>query len=124
MVIGDRRSGIVQVRSFFVGYHLRKILMPKTFRRSVIGDIIPLLVRRLFSSFLPSTDEDGSSMIFFLWNLSRNRLPSVDAYEYRGSTTLVSRAFSVTYNPSRCQTSQAFGEEFRLSIPQVNVSPF
>jgi hypothetical protein len=95
------------VHSFFVGYHLRKILMPKTFRRLVIGDIIPLLVRNLFSSFLSNTDEDGSSMIFFLWSLSCNRLPSVDAYEYRESTTLVSRAFSVTYNPSQCRTSQA-----------------
>jgi hypothetical protein len=95
------------VHSFFVGYHLHKIPMPKTFRRSVIGDIIPLLVRHLFSLFLPNTDEDGSSMIFFLWNLSCNRLPSANAYEYGGSITLVSRAFSVTYNPSQCQTSQA-----------------
>jgi hypothetical protein len=95
------------VHSFFAGYHLRKIPMPKTFWRSVIGDIIPLLVRHLFSSFLPNTDEDGSSMILFLWNLSCNRLPSVDAYEYRGSTTLVSRELYVTYNPSKCRTSQA-----------------
>jgi len=62
--IGDRGSGICSGAKFLCRLHLRKSPMSKTFRQSVIGDILPLLMRRLLSSKNPNTDEGRSSMIF------------------------------------------------------------
>jgi hypothetical protein len=95
-VIRDRLLEIVPSHSSFVGYHTRKPPKSKTFRKSMIGDIISFFVSAY--SFSPSSCWRDRSSVTSLCNAHHERkLPSANADEdWRSVTSVFSSDFIST----------------------------
>jgi hypothetical protein len=120
--IGGRISAIKSSHGFLVGYHPQNPLMPKTFRKLVIGNIILFFTSAY--SFSCSPMPKGSIIVDIFGDACHERkLASANADEDQNSTLWFSRVFFLSrLILSDVELLWFVGESFGCQISNLDIS--